>query len=77
MRFSTDKSLFNRIWQTILSRKLLIFSVFLLVVASGMIATLLITPKQRGHRGRGRRFRPRQQSGAETRHVDEQSAPAR
>jgi uncharacterized protein involved in exopolysaccharide biosynthesis len=45
MRFSTDKSLFNRIWQTVLSRKLLIFSIFLLVVASGMIATLLITPK--------------------------------
>lgn len=32
-------------WQTVWSRKLLIFSVFLLVVGSGMIATFLITPK--------------------------------
>lgn len=37
--------MFIRIWQTVYHRKLLIFSVFLLVVASGMIATFLITPK--------------------------------
>jgi uncharacterized protein involved in exopolysaccharide biosynthesis len=37
--------LFIRVWQTVFRRKLLIFSVFLLVVASGMIATFLITPK--------------------------------
>jgi uncharacterized protein involved in exopolysaccharide biosynthesis len=37
--------LFIRIWQTVYHRKLLIFSIFLLVVASGMIATFLITPK--------------------------------
>lgn len=45
MRPATEKSLFIRIWQTVFARKLLIFSVFLLVVASGMIATFLITPK--------------------------------
>ncbi|HLM60539.1 MAG TPA: Wzz/FepE/Etk N-terminal domain-containing protein [Pyrinomonadaceae bacterium] len=45
MRFSTDKSLFEQISEAVLRRKLLILSVFLLVVVSGMIATLLITPK--------------------------------
>lgn len=45
MRFSSDKNLLSQIRQTVLKRKLLIFSVFLLVVVSGMIATFLITPK--------------------------------
>ncbi|MDQ3801647.1 MAG: Wzz/FepE/Etk N-terminal domain-containing protein, partial [Acidobacteriota bacterium] len=37
--------MFYRVGQTVLHRKLLIFTVFLLVVASGMTATFLITPK--------------------------------
>ncbi|HLM03242.1 MAG TPA: Wzz/FepE/Etk N-terminal domain-containing protein [Pyrinomonadaceae bacterium] len=45
MRFPTEKSLFIRLWQMVFRRKLLIFSVFLLVVFSGMMATFLITPK--------------------------------
>jgi len=45
MRFSTDKSLFDQILSAVSNRKLLILSVFLLVVISGMTATLLITPK--------------------------------
>lgn len=45
MRFSTNKSLPQQIMQTVFNRKLLILSVFLLVVVSGMFATFLITPK--------------------------------
>ncbi len=45
MRFSSDKNLLGQIRRTVLKRKLLILSVFLLVVISGMIATFLITPK--------------------------------
>lgn len=45
MQFSDDKSLFQQILRTIRRRKLLISGVFLLVVISGMAATLMITPK--------------------------------
>lgn len=45
MRFSTNKSLFEQVLYAVSSRKLLILSVFLLVVLSGMAATFLITPK--------------------------------
>ena len=45
MRVSTDKSLFEQIRRAISRRKLLIASVFALVVFSGMTATFLITPK--------------------------------
>lgn len=45
MRFSTDKSLFDQLANAVSNRKLLILSVFSLVVFSGMTATLLITPK--------------------------------
>jgi len=45
MRFSTDKSLFEEIRRAVSRRKLLITSVFALVVTSGMTATFLITPK--------------------------------
>ena len=45
MQFPTDKSLFEQILGAVSNRKLLILSVFLLVVVSGMTATLLITPK--------------------------------
>ena len=45
MRFSTEKTLFKQILEAVTKHKLLILSVFLLMVISGMIATLLITPK--------------------------------
>lgn len=45
MRFSSNKNLIKQIFQTIWSRKWLISSVILLVVISGMLATLMITPK--------------------------------
>ncbi|MCY7375195.1 MAG: hypothetical protein LH472_04400 [Pyrinomonadaceae bacterium] len=45
MRYSTDESLIEQVRQAVLNRKLLITAVFLLVVLSGLFATLLITPK--------------------------------
>jgi len=45
MRSSTDKSLFEQIRRAVSRRKLLIASVFALIVFSGMTATFLITPK--------------------------------
>lgn len=45
MRFSSNKNLIKQIVQTIWNRKWLISSVILLVVISGMLATLMITPK--------------------------------
>ncbi len=45
MPLASDKNLLNHIGRTVLRRKLLILSVFLLVVISGMTATFLITPK--------------------------------
>ena len=45
MKFSSDKNLIRQILETVFKRKLLIAAVFLLVVISGMFATLLITPK--------------------------------
>lgn len=45
MRILTNKSLIAQLWETVWKRKLLIASVFTLVVISGMIATFLMTPK--------------------------------
>ena len=45
MRFSTEKKLSKQILEAVLNHKLLILSVFLLMVVSGMFATFLITPK--------------------------------
>lgn len=45
MQISTNKSLLNQMLQTVWNRKLLIVSVFTLVVVSGMFVTLLMTPK--------------------------------
>lgn len=45
MRFSTNKSLFEQIFDAVSNRKPLILSIFTLVVVSGMAATFLITPK--------------------------------
>jgi succinoglycan biosynthesis transport protein ExoP len=45
MRYPAEKNLLKQTVHTVLRRKLLIISVFLSVVISGMFATLLITPK--------------------------------
>jgi uncharacterized protein involved in exopolysaccharide biosynthesis len=45
MKFSSEKNLLSQLRQTVFRRMLLIISVFLLVVTSGMFATFLITPK--------------------------------
>lgn len=45
MRFSTEKTLSKQVLEAVLNHKLLIISVFLLMVVSGMFATFLITPK--------------------------------
>ncbi len=45
MKLSSDKNLVRQILQTIWKRKFLIAAVILLVVVSGMLATIMITPK--------------------------------
>lgn len=45
MRFSSDKNLVKQIVQTIWKRKFLIAAILLLVVVSGMFATIMVTPK--------------------------------
>ncbi|MDQ4123378.1 MAG: GumC family protein [Acidobacteriota bacterium] len=45
MRNLSNKNLVVQIWETVFRRKLLIASVFALVVSSGMIVTFLTTPK--------------------------------